>query len=829
MTEYSQQKILNVFLASPSNLTDERRITKRCVDLLNKRIGSRLGWHVDLLGWEDTLPGYVRPQDKINLDVDRCHLFVGLLWRRWGEPPGGGTWTSGFQEEFERARERREAAGSPEIWLFFRQVEEALRIDPGEQLQNVISFKEQIRLGKKIFYKEFNDASEWTQLFEDYLYQHVLDLYNPSQSVDATETATKTPSIHPIAQIADNRAAESVISGQDDGTVAKLLAEITDSVRSGVLSVYEDNATAITKLSFEQVARFSVLAGALFSDRYTDEFCRPHEANILLKDRKTTVLSARERRFLFRSTLANTGWNVPGWFAIRNISGESLFNHLLWLALNDESSDVRSGVLSLLRFLQYHRFAALSNETSFFAAILRDHHKDSAEAAFEYIGSVGSLDAIGVLKQRMLSEPDNRDNSNSSVRKNIEAAIYKILLREDPNRLLTELSDTQPDIPYWLASELQGHASQFKPDALVCGLTNKDATIRAFCARQLDNRGLLDRDQAKMLISDNDQRVRYVGCLWLVEHDEHDISEDKIRELLRASQAVNSLLSLLPSSNSSPDEIIARLYSGLSYDEISQKIDWYSINGEIAYRIRGIRFFSRVGDQIRKDIDDNFVSFKERSDRKLDERYATLGGKSVVLATWKESTDEFVREKFMGSAFAVVGEHGDVRDLPRVRMYLDNHPERGMEPMVAIVRRFGDESDVKRLITVAERTYGATRSHYIEAIVQLTGDPGNIVKENDLDPDLRREISLRMSRDAILHARPLWLPMLLHRDTGLRRAMLLQVLKYASRAALHRLLDRYLKQETYFYDVAFWLDRVCHSPIEFQRGISDSLDATLRR
>jgi hypothetical protein len=149
--------------------------------------------------------------------------------------------------------------------------------------------------------------------------------------------------------------------------------------------------------------------------------------------------------------------------------------------------------------------------------------------------------------------------------------------------------------------------------------------------------------------------------------------------------------------------------------------------------------------------------------------------------------------------------------------------------MVVILRRFGNESDVRRLVNVAEQAYGGVRSRSIEAIIELTpGGLERIIKESDLDPDVRREILLRMSRDAILNAKRLWLPMLLHRHTSLRRTMLLQLLKHASRTALRRLLDRYLQQQTYFYDVAFWLDRVCHSPVAFQRGISDSLDAMLR-
>jgi hypothetical protein len=61
-------------------------------------LAGAIGWHVELLGWEDTLPGASRPQDKINEDVDRCELFLGLLRRRWGEPPGG-KWSTGFEED----------------------------------------------------------------------------------------------------------------------------------------------------------------------------------------------------------------------------------------------------------------------------------------------------------------------------------------------------------------------------------------------------------------------------------------------------------------------------------------------------------------------------------------------------------------------------------------------------------------------------------------------------------------------------------------------------------------------------------------------------------
>src|SRR5579863_6563744 len=114
------RRILNVFLSSPSDVADERGIAEEVVAGINKTIGRRLGWHVDLFKWEDTSPGFGRPQSKINNAVDNCHLFIGLLHERWGQPTGG--FSSGFEEEYERARDRRKNQGEPEIWLFFKAV-----------------------------------------------------------------------------------------------------------------------------------------------------------------------------------------------------------------------------------------------------------------------------------------------------------------------------------------------------------------------------------------------------------------------------------------------------------------------------------------------------------------------------------------------------------------------------------------------------------------------------------------------------------------------------------------------------------------------------------
>ncbi len=108
-----KKNTLYVFIASPGDLLEERRVALEVADEVNRIVEPELGWHVVVLRYEDMLPGYGRPQNLINKVVDLCDLFIGLLWKQWGQSTG--EYTSGFEEEFERARKRREETGSPEI------------------------------------------------------------------------------------------------------------------------------------------------------------------------------------------------------------------------------------------------------------------------------------------------------------------------------------------------------------------------------------------------------------------------------------------------------------------------------------------------------------------------------------------------------------------------------------------------------------------------------------------------------------------------------------------------------------------------------------------
>jgi|SRR5215217_5092843 len=112
-------EVIAVFLASPGDVSREREVARDVIDLVNRKVAKHFELHVELYGWEDQPPGYGRPQAQINPHVDDADLFIGMLWRRWGTP-SGDEHSSGFEEEYQRARKRREGGDDrPEVWLFF--------------------------------------------------------------------------------------------------------------------------------------------------------------------------------------------------------------------------------------------------------------------------------------------------------------------------------------------------------------------------------------------------------------------------------------------------------------------------------------------------------------------------------------------------------------------------------------------------------------------------------------------------------------------------------------------------------------------------------------
>ncbi|MBY3174396.1 DUF4062 domain-containing protein [Rhizobium leguminosarum] len=148
-------KIIRVFIGSPGGLDEERQAAHQVVASVNGSHSERWGLLLKLMGWESAVPGYVRPQSKINENLDRCDYFIGVLWNKWGSRPSNdpGGYTSGFEEEYFRAQNRIENGQMKDMALYFKDVEVPEGLEPGEDIRKVLAFRQKCIDEKKNFFK----------------------------------------------------------------------------------------------------------------------------------------------------------------------------------------------------------------------------------------------------------------------------------------------------------------------------------------------------------------------------------------------------------------------------------------------------------------------------------------------------------------------------------------------------------------------------------------------------------------------------------------------------------------------------------------------------
>ena len=186
MMQSSERNILHevlVFIASPGDVQGERKAAREIADKVNRNLARPHGFLLEVVGWEDVTPDMAeRAQEIINPSVYKCHLFILILYRKFGTPTGKAE--SGTKEEFDIAQTRKRQSGKePWIHLYFKNVEQESLEDQGPQLQKVEAFKEERK--KDTLYKEFEDTDDFKGKFEQCLYrwlnERIAERWHPGQ------------------------------------------------------------------------------------------------------------------------------------------------------------------------------------------------------------------------------------------------------------------------------------------------------------------------------------------------------------------------------------------------------------------------------------------------------------------------------------------------------------------------------------------------------------------------------------------------------------------------------------------------------------------------
>ncbi len=247
---------LQVFVASPSDMDDERSVLPHVVSEFNQTWGSPNGIILDLLRWEThSHPGIGQDgQDVINNQIgDEYDIFLGLMWGRFGTPTNRAE--SGTEEEFQRAYARLTSEpGSVQIMFYFKDAGIPPSKINSEQLQKVQDFKKTIAKEYGALYHEF----ETTEQFQTKVRMHLSALVQQWMDGNVTSQLPEIPESDAdnLTDSDDPLANLSALEHEPDDEGVIELVEIASDAMNEVTSIIQRMSDATNDLS----ERFTSLA-----------------------------------------------------------------------------------------------------------------------------------------------------------------------------------------------------------------------------------------------------------------------------------------------------------------------------------------------------------------------------------------------------------------------------------------------------------------------------------------------------------------------------------------------------------------------------------------
>ena len=794
------RRFVKVFLGSPGDLTEERRAAKVIVDDFNSELAETFGCQVELVGWEDTLPELGRPQEIINRDLDGCDLFVGMLWKRWGTPPGACPYTSGFEEEFERSLARSEREGRPAISLLLKQLTDSELTDPGDHLKKVIAFRERVFGERKLLAGAFGDLSDFQRKFR----KCVVGFVKRQSEADA-ETASEKDQA-PLAETQTTQAAEP-------GPRTPLSVEGARFLRRFVSAA--EKATDEQPLAADEVARLRLLSTIAAVHGNDQHSMGSHDANLLYKARTKFDFGRRELNGLLDSGLDHFSHeNVPLWHWIAAVNGFK--ERILPICSVIGPSERRVGALKAMRLIAE---PIVEEEHFGRKEIIPMWFSKGAEnavrvAALEYLGECGQQSDLPYLNE----EFGKNETQTISAAAN---AVIRITLRNDRHAALEALYTLQPTtVKQDLLDELFGRDAEFDDEILLRGLNHRNTSVRRTVVKLLRKRRTLAASVAEPLLNDGDGEVRYEAMQALIASGRSFSVEQAKAVLVRKSPNATGLGPFALSQTDTEGEAVLAQYIEHFFDSLTvaqlEEEDRAAIFDQNAYFALIRRDFKSRGDDLRKAVANQFVDRFEALLGEMGKRY----GAQADLVEKIRALGKHLRRAFTRDGLDIICHKLDVIDLPLVRIMLARGSLDYSAADLKYLAKFGEWCDVPLVIASLERPeYGrkfatllsiASSTKYDDAARTLYAlgkhRPGDLLAAAMPGYLLARVIPLISDKAFARLSDAVIVPLMRSETEDVRKRASLKYLRTLPRRRLKQFLDAYIAAEQVYYNVIHWFD-----------------------
>ncbi|WP_166260098.1 DUF4062 domain-containing protein [Marinobacter salicampi] len=809
----STRKIIRAFLASPGDLQDERYAIRGVVNEFNESWANELGLQIELMGWEETVAGFGRPQQLINQELDRCDLFLGMIWKRWGTPPDlSGEFSSGFEEEYLRSLKRREIKGNPEISLFFKQVPDEFMVDPGNDLKKVLKFRDTIIAEKQILFQNFSTVMELESLVRKCITAYVIRFRDDNELSERDEPQVKRT--QPVIQ---NTGVE--VRGPEQ---SPLSAQGFAFLESMVEKIRQSNALDIVSAS--DVARFRLQSNLISKPGNEEMNLGVHDINILFSAYLEDMgLGRSEIKYLVRLGFQHLdNENVPLWSWYSALADSSL-NRAVISSITGVGDSEKVGALWVLKALD---FMIRDNEIRENVVLNWFSDKSSAQvrtAALEYLSKCGSVADLDVVRREY--ERSDYGTSRSALECMIEIMIRSGQL--DAAREIVMESQFATLNAHLLRAVLAGIES-LESAELFLGIEHRNSQVRLSAMQALIVTDAMDVATAELLTTDSDPRIRYEAVLELSKLGK-PLDDNKVKQILVTPTSRSGFLGLEIGGGKKTEkegEVFFKKYQlGLlwqaSEEELKLKAESSLVHDDAAYFVLAEKFFSKHADGMRQNVDDRFRAYFEGKIRRMEEAYGLVPSIKDLIKKMR-GMESFLCKTLTRQGLDILCSAKKPEDLRRIRTNLRTGYAESSKLDAEYLQKHGEWIDIPLLTNGKGAGFGAIllgekldaiHGEFEFEVAKAITSIGKKHSVSDLlclempDAILKNTIDLCSEKRFAKISEEALLSLLNNESEKVRKSAALLTVRALPAKRIRSVLAEYVSSDKYrYYNVIHWLD-----------------------
>lgn len=812
-------KVVSVFIASPGGLEDERESARRIVEEINESHSEHWGCRIKLVGWEATLPGYNRAQSLINQDLDKCDYFVGVIWNHWGSKPqdGDSRFTSGFEEEFERAKDRLNQGLMKDIILFFKDIPEVQLRDSGPSVARVLTFRQACVDSYKIMFKQFPDKGEFERLIRIQI--EAIGWKEAPRKLEAE------PELINPEQPSGGKTSDSGGHEPTDGLIAYPTSEFVRELL--------DRPAGDDAVDAYEVARLRLVSASVHKQGNDKVYLGNHDANLLFHKREEFDFSRREIRELIDVGINRfDSQNVPLWcWLSEGTYSDDPFKRISEITVFGSSDDSVNAIRILqLAEMGVPSFGAAFDKKNVIDFWLSDNSESEViKAALELLSSCADQDDFKAVEEMFsLAQPESKDQ--------IAVTLISILLRHNVVEAFALLSTLDPETQgVKLRDRLFAIPEAIPTDSLIQCLKLKSDPVRREASKILSDRDAIDLETAKRLITDSDIEVRLVAARVLLNLG--NAPTDQVVKQALTKPRSGGFFGVRGSEDDSSYREYRRLkLAKLSYDELRTHVKGSSIFADLELSVLYEKYFRNCAAEMRQNLAD---SFKAYFDEKFEEITSTSGADSK-LARDTLGLESHLRGTWVSLTLDIICKMGGRKDLQLVRDVLDEGSASYFSQSVLhFLARNGDWTDIARVLSYSEKhpsdgtfltTDFSKKARDVASAIYAIGKSRLIdLLSVDVDKLVKRELfKIITQKDLLRLSDGYLLGEFLADDHSTRGILSLRCVEVMAKSRIRKLLDTYADQEgERYYNVIHWLDLGNSMPRELAKTVARNQLAVL--